>query len=70
MMAKCKIEDEHRIFLDSWEMEFFCIAIDAICLICRKPINIPKRYNINHHYTAHTEFSKNCPLLSKRKEKN
>jgi len=25
MMAKRKIENEHKIFQDSWEMKFFCI---------------------------------------------
>jgi len=25
-MAKGKIEDEPRIFQDSWEMDFFCIS--------------------------------------------
>jgi Spin-doc zinc-finger len=72
MMAKRKIEEEHRIFQDSLEMEFFCISgkkHDALCLICRKTINIPKRYNINRHYTTqHTEFSKTYPLQSKERE--
>lgn len=71
-MAKRKIEDEYRIFQDSWEIEFFCISgkkHDALCLICRKTINIPKRYNINRHYTTHhTEFSKNYPHPSKIRE--
>jgi len=62
MMAKRKIEDEHRIFEDSWEMEFFYISDkkhDSIFLICRKTINIPKRYNIYRYYTTqHTEFLK------------
>ncbi|XP_022181893.1 general transcription factor II-I repeat domain-containing protein 2B-like [Myzus persicae] len=71
-MAKRKIEDEHRIFQDSWEIEFFCISgkkHDALCLICRKTITIPKRYSINRHYnTHHTEFSKNYPHPSKIRE--
>ena len=71
-MAKRKIEDEHRIFQDSWEIEFFCISgkkHDALCLICRKTITIPKHYNINCHYnTHHTEFSKNYPHPSKIRE--
>jgi len=60
-MVLRKIE-EHRIFQDSWEMEFYCISTkkhDDLCLICRKTINIPKRYNINRHHTIqHTKFSK------------
>jgi hypothetical protein len=55
-MAKRKIEDEHRIFQDNWDIEFFCISgkkHDALYLICRKTINIQKRYNINCHYTTH-----------------
>jgi hypothetical protein len=52
-MAKCKINDEHRIFQDSWEIEFFYISgkkLYALYLICRKTINIPKLNNINRHY--------------------
>lgn len=53
-------------------MEFFCIIgkkYDALCLICRKTINITKRYNINHHYTTHhTEFTNSYLHLSKIKE--
>jgi hypothetical protein len=71
-MAKRKIEDEHRIFQDSWEVEFFYTfgkKHDALCLIFRKTINIPKRYNINRYYTTHhIEFSKNYPQPSKIRE--
>jgi hypothetical protein len=54
-MTKHKIKFEHRIFQDSWEIEFFYISgekHDALYLICRKTINIPKHYNINRHYTT------------------
>jgi hypothetical protein len=50
-----KIKDEHKIFQDSWEIEFFYISgkkHDALCLICHKTKNISKRYNINRHYTT------------------
>ena len=74
MMAKRKIEDEYRIFQDFSEFEFFCTSgkkHDAICLICRKTINISKRYNIDRHYTIqYVEFSKNYLLLSKKEKKN
>jgi hypothetical protein len=47
-------------FQDSWEINVFSgKKHDAWCLICHKTINIPKRYNINRHYTTqHIEFSK------------
>jgi hypothetical protein len=71
-MANRKIKDEHRIFQDSREIEFFCISgkkRDALCLICRKTINISKCYNINRHYTTHyIEFSKNYLHPSKIRE--
>jgi hypothetical protein len=71
-MAKRKIKNKHRIFQDSWEIEFFYISgekHDALCLICCETINIPKRYNINHHYTTQKiEFSKNYPHPSKIRE--
>jgi hypothetical protein len=64
-MAKRKIKDEHRIFQDSWKIEFFYISVkkhDALCLIRRKTINIPKRYNINRHYTTqHIKILKIIP---------
>jgi hypothetical protein len=45
-MVKRKIKDEHKIFQDSWEIEFFCTRFSGkkhhdLCLISRKPINIP-----------------------------
>lgn len=30
MMAKRKIEVEHRIFQDNWKIEFFCISSKKI----------------------------------------
>jgi hypothetical protein len=65
-MAKRKIKYEHRIFQDSWKIEFFYISSEkhnALYLICRKTINIPKRYNINRYYkTQQIEFSKNYKI--------
>lgn len=34
MKAKRKIEDEHRIFQDSWEIEIFCIPGEKHEVFC------------------------------------
>lgn len=42
MMVKRKIEDEHRIFQNSWETVFCCISDkkpDVFSIICWKPYN-------------------------------
>lgn len=54
---KRKLEDEHRIFQEKWELLYFCTTIqDKIhCLICNNCIAVPKEYNIKRHYETHRE---------------
>lgn len=60
-------------YFSSIEIEFSVLLVrdTAFRQICRKIINIPKRYNTNCHYiTHHSEFFKNYLLPPKiRKEK-
>lgn len=55
---KRKLEDEGRVFQDSWEHDFFFIPAkkegSAMCLLCRDVVQGYKRFNLNRHYkTVH-----------------
>jgi hypothetical protein len=54
-IKKRKIEDEHRIFQEKWEIQYLCCEFKQkiICLICKQTISVPKEYNIRRHYDIH-----------------
>uniref|UniRef100_A0A8C4SXG7 SPIN-DOC-like zinc-finger domain-containing protein n=1 Tax=Erpetoichthys calabaricus TaxID=27687 RepID=A0A8C4SXG7_ERPCA len=55
--VKRKLQDEHCIFQDKWELLYFCMTRNGKidCLICNNVIAIPKEYNIKRHYETHCE---------------
>ncbi|KAB0803137.1 hypothetical protein PPYR_02406 [Photinus pyralis] len=70
--SKRKITDEHRIFQEKWELEFFCCEVKEkiICLICNSTIGVSKLYNIKRHYEQHkTKFDQYEGLLRREKLK-
>lgn len=70
---KRKLEDEGRVFQDSWEHDFFFIPAkkegSAMCLLCRDVVQGYKRFNLNRHYkTVHSNFDNKYPKDSKLRE--
>lgn len=62
--CKRKISEEHRMFQDEWETEYFVVPNKnsaATCLICRESITL-KKYNISRHFTTkHKSFNDTFP---------
>ena len=52
---KRKIDEEHRVFQEKWEIKYFFIENKnkPICLICNESISVCKEYNLKRHYEAH-----------------
>lgn len=70
--SKRKLGDEHRIFQEKWELEFFCCEVKdkIICLICNSTVGVPKLYNIKRHYDSHkTKFDKYTGMIRNEKLK-
>ena len=56
--VKRKVNDEHRLFQEKWETEYFFVEHRGIptCLICTEKVAVHKEYNIRRHYsTRHAE---------------
>ena len=53
-VKKRKTEEERRKFQSSWELKYFFVELDnaAMCLVCRKKIQVFKQYNIKNHYKS------------------
>ncbi|XP_067124783.1 general transcription factor II-I repeat domain-containing protein 2-like [Centruroides vittatus] len=51
---KRKIEDENRIYNESWKYDYFFIHYEKnlVCLICSESIAVFKEYNVKRHYTT------------------
>ncbi|KAK7915897.1 hypothetical protein WMY93_011658 [Mugilogobius chulae] len=60
-------EKENIFFNRDWEEEFFFTEVKdkCVCLICGSTVAIPKRHNVERHYTtAHPSFHTNFPAGS------
>lgn len=56
--VKRKVGDEHRLFQEKWEMQYFFVEHRSTptCLICTEKVAVHKEYNLRRHYsTRHAE---------------
>ena len=63
---------KNNLFHKEWKEDYFFVMFNSrcVCLICHASISLPKKGNVERHFTImHNKYTKDFPLQSKLRKK-